>query len=168
MADHTLRTMHPASRKREMLEKKHPGLKPDVEGISQAEWSLLRVLWTEGTATARHLSQLLLNQRGWAGSTVKTLLARLERKGIVRAEKAAHVRGYVYHPLIDEEQAAIQRVGSLVGNTCAMHRGEVLLSIIQHFPLTQNDIDRLQKQLDKKKATAPTSIPCDCEKGCRS
>ncbi len=161
-----MRTMHPASRKREALEKRHPGMGPDIGGVSPAEWSLLRVLWTEKTATARRLSDLLLAQRGWAGSTVKTLLARLEKKGVVRAEQKPRIRGYVYHPLIDEKEASISRAESMMADTCAMHRGTVLLSLVREVPLSRADIAALQAELEKKKGDAPESIPCDCEKGC--
>jgi CopY/TcrY family copper transport repressor len=167
MSDAThLRTMHPASREREQLEKKHPGLGPDVGSISPAEWSVLRVLWTEESATARRLSDLLLNQRGWSGSTVKTLLARLEKKGIVRAQKAEHTRGYVYRPLIDEKTAAIGRADAVFDDTCAMQRGQVLLHLVSRLQLSQADIAALEQELEKKKADAPKSIRCDCEKGC--
>lgn len=159
-----LRTMHPASRERERLEKKNPDLKPDVTDISPAEWTLLRVLWTEGTATARRLSRLLLDR--WSGSTVKTLLARLERKGIVRAEKEPSVRGYVYHPLITEIDAATQRAEAVFGELCAHCRGKVLLSVLEKTALSKPDIEKIQTELDKKEGDAPESIPCDCEKDC--
>lgn len=161
-----MRTMHPASRKREALEKKHPGMGPDIGDVSPAEWSLLRVLWTEKTATARHLSDLLLTQKGWAGSTVKTLLARLEKKGVVRAEQKPNIRGYVYRPLIDEQEASITRAKAMFADTCAMHRGSVLLSLVDDVPLSKDDISALEATLEKKKGDAPESIPCDCEKGC--
>lgn len=164
MATHTFRTLHPASRERELMEKKDPNLAPDIDNVSDAEWSLLRVLWTEKTATARHLSELLFDQRSWSGSTVKTLLARLEKKGIVRAERENNVRGYVYHPLISEEDAARARAHLLFANMCAKRRGGVLIELASTLPLTKADITLLQQTLEERKETAPTSIACDCER----
>src|SRR5882672_7813789 len=63
--------------------------------ISDAEWDVMRVLWTKGAATAREVVDLLAH-RDWSPRTVKTLLSRLKAKGALTYE--AQGKAYVYRP----------------------------------------------------------------------
>ena len=55
------------------------------QGIKETEWDLLGVLWEAERATAREVADALQDSRGWAYSTVKTLLDRMAERGLVRA-----------------------------------------------------------------------------------
>ncbi|HUR27975.1 MAG TPA: BlaI/MecI/CopY family transcriptional regulator [Planctomycetota bacterium] len=52
---------------------------------SDAEWKVLNVLWRKNPANARELL-LLLREEGWAYTTLKTMLTRMEAKGFVRTQ----------------------------------------------------------------------------------
>lgn len=62
--------------------------------ISEGEWSLLEALWTLERATARDVADHLHDQRGWAYSTVKTMLDRMAAKGLVTARQVGNVWEY--------------------------------------------------------------------------
>src|SRR5690348_16137664 len=63
--------------------------------ISEAEWDLLEALWARERATARQLVEDLTVARGWARTTVKTMLDRMEAKGLVTSRRVGNVQEYV-------------------------------------------------------------------------
>lgn len=62
--------------------------------ILETEWDLLDALWTAERATARQVAEALAEKRGWAYSTVKTLLDRMVSKGLVGARQVGPVWEY--------------------------------------------------------------------------
>src|SRR5688572_14966191 len=68
-----------------------------------AEWDLLEALWDLGPATSRQVGEVLEASRGWARSTVKTMLDRMAAKGLVEARKIGPV--WEYRAVVRAEQA---------------------------------------------------------------
>ena len=69
----------------------------DTDSIQDAELAILQVLWeAEEPLPLRRILEILRARRGWADSTVKTLLRRLQQKGAVtlprRGAYAAAIR----------------------------------------------------------------------------
>jgi predicted transcriptional regulator len=56
--------------------------------ISKTEWTVMEALWPLGRATTREIYERLKDSgESWSFSTVKTLLLRLEEKGVVAGSK---------------------------------------------------------------------------------
>ena len=61
--------------------------------VSEAELEVLKALWERGPGTVRELREALGPQgRGWAYTTVQTLLQRLEAKGCVHSARGGAAR----------------------------------------------------------------------------
>ncbi len=71
--------------------------------ISEGEWELLDALWKRGPATARQVAEAVQDSRGWAYSTVKTMLDRMVEKKLVRARQVGHV--WEYAPALEPDEA---------------------------------------------------------------
>jgi BlaI family penicillinase repressor len=65
-----------------------------VPELKDTEWDLLDALWTLERATAREVAEYLHERRGWAYSTVKTLLDRMVERELVTARKVGNVWEY--------------------------------------------------------------------------
>lgn len=63
----------------------------DDSSITQAEWDVLKALWELGPTTARQVADHLRPVRGWAYSTVKTMLDRMRDKQLVHARQVGNV-----------------------------------------------------------------------------
>ena len=72
--------------------------------ISNAEWEVMRVIWTLGQATSRQLIKIMEVKQNWKPATTKTLLGRLVAKDVLETKKEG--RGFIYSPLV-QEQATI-------------------------------------------------------------
>lgn len=67
---------------------------PQRDTLHHTEWDLLEALWELKRATAREVADALREKRGWAYSTVKTLLDRMVEKGTVSRRKVGSVWEY--------------------------------------------------------------------------
>jgi BlaI family penicillinase repressor len=67
---------------------------PDARDILETEWDILDALWTAGRGTAREITEALEKRRGWAYSTVKTMLDRMVEKGLVKGRQVGTVWEY--------------------------------------------------------------------------
>lgn len=74
----------------------------EIDGLTDLQLGVMQVLWKEGEATAAEVRLGLAGTRSLAPTTVATMLARLERKGLV----AHRTRGrkYVFHARVGEEE----------------------------------------------------------------
>ena len=88
---------------------------PDMElriDVTEAERELMEALWRRGPLTPPSFFAEVKRQRAWGDSTIKTLLARLMRKKIVRSER---VEGQlVYRPLVERDTLVASQVDDLV------------------------------------------------------
>lgn len=69
-----------------------------AERISDAEHTVMEVLWDEAPLTAQDVAERIPATRDWTANTVKTLLGRLLAKNIIAYE--ADGRRYLYRPLV--------------------------------------------------------------------
>ena len=71
--------------------------------IQATEWDLLSALWDMERGTAREVCEALEDTRGWAYSTVKTMLDRMVKKGLVEARRVGNV--WEYSPALARQDA---------------------------------------------------------------
>ena len=83
--------------------------------MQDTEWDILGVLWDRGEASARDVTDALASSRGWAMSTVRTMLDRMRQKGLVEGRREAG--GWVYTaavPQVDAQRSAWKRFADTV------------------------------------------------------
>lgn len=135
-------------------------MQPQINEITPSEWDLMRIVWTKGTAQTHELISLLQRKHDWSDSTIKTLLGRLVKKGLLRTTKVG--RKFNYQATVEESTAMDETVEELFAHLCAMKKGSTLAHLVQQTTLTQNDIAQLQQVLSAKAKTAPREVACDC------
>jgi len=131
-----------------------------VSEITPSEWEIMRIIWTKGPVHSRELIDLIQRKRDWTESTVKTLLGRLVKKGLLKTDKVD--RKFIYSTTVGELEAMNLTSQQLFDHLCAMKKGQTIYNLIEHTELTKTDIERLQTLLQQKAKTAPTMVACDC------
>ncbi len=118
----------------------------DRHQLTEVQMSILRLLWSRGEATVTDIWEALHAERGWAQTTVATLLTRLERRGVVthRTEN----RMYVYRPLVTEGDVQHSMVSEL---TERLFDGDVT-ALVSHLLTAQEmgpgDLARVRSMID--------------------
>jgi len=74
-----------------------------IPRISDTEWEVMKVIWTEGSTTADVvIEQLQKQDPTWHPKTAKTLLNRLLKKGALGYDKTG--RAYIYRARVNEKE----------------------------------------------------------------
>lgn len=129
--------------------------------ISDSEWEVMRVIWTMGQSTAKEITDLLSANKNWKTATVKTLLGRLVKKGILQPESQG--KKFIYTPLVSEEATVRSATENLFSHICAKKVGQTIAEMIMEAELTAADIAMLQEALAAKQPVA--TIDCNCIPG---
>ena len=128
--------------------------------ISNAEWEVMRVIWTLGQATSRQLIEIMEVKQNWKPATTKTLLGRLVAKDALETKKEG--RGFIYSPLVQEQATIDAQLMQNFSNICQMDVGKTLAYLVENLNLTQSDIAKITAKLEDKKSSAPEKLECDC------
>jgi BlaI family penicillinase repressor len=116
--------------------------------IHDTEWDLLEALWSRERATAREVAELLAKKRGWAVSTVKTLLDRMVQKELVSARQVGNV--WEYTPAVRPVEARRSAWGELVERAFGGAVAPALHFLAKDAKLSKKDLAALRALLDEK------------------
>jgi BlaI family penicillinase repressor len=116
--------------------------------ISESEWLVMRVLWSNGSLTANEVIEELAGKTKWKPKTVKTLIDRLMRKGAVKFEKEG--RKYRYYPVVSEAQCVATERRSFVRRVYGGTTKPMLAAFLEDAELSIEDISELKKILEQK------------------
>lgn len=70
--------------------------------ISDAEWEVMKIVWQRSPVSVNEVAEALVGKK-WHPKTIRTMLTRLAKKGVV-AHKV-HERIYRYYPLLTKEES---------------------------------------------------------------
>jgi BlaI family transcriptional regulator, penicillinase repressor len=116
--------------------------------IHETEWDLLEVLWAKERATAREVAEVLAKKRGWAVSTVKTLLDRMVKKELVSARQVGNV--WEYTPAVQPVQARRSAWAELVEKAFGGAVAPALHFLAKDARLSKKELAELRELLDRK------------------
>lgn len=126
--------------------------------ITTAEWRIMRVIWTLGSATSRELIDILGESMDWKPATIKTLLRRLVDKDIVATTKQGNK--FIYTAKMQETDTIEITTKQFFDQLCARKVGTAIASLVDESELTAEDIDKIKDALNKKQPVK--EIKCNC------
>ncbi len=121
---------------------------PPRPRISDAEWLVMRVLWTRSPATVNDVHVALEPATGWKLKTVMTLLNRLVKKGVLTFEKVG--RAYHYTPRLKEADCVRAERRSFLQRVYGGALKPMLAHFLEEASLSTEEIDDLKRLLNKK------------------
>jgi BlaI family transcriptional regulator, penicillinase repressor len=102
--------------------------------LGDLQLAIMRVLWGRGEASVAEVHEILEAERGLALTTIATMLAKMEKKGVVGHRALG--RRFFYRPLVDEGQVRRSMVSEL---TSQLFRGDVT-ALVNHL-ISEHEID---------------------------
>ncbi|GAA3629196.1 CopY/TcrY family copper transport repressor [Lactobacillus hamsteri] len=134
-----------------------------VNTISDSEWEVMRIVWTLQSASSTQIIEELQAKKDWTESTIKTLLRRLVKKGLLATKKDG--RRFIYSATVNQTDMMAEAAQELLNRMCDMHKGEVILKLLNDSPISKNDLNKMKKEIAIKEKTAPKMVPCNCLPG---
>ena len=110
----------------------------------------MKAIWKRGSATVAEVADSL-DKSGLAYNTVLTTMRILEDKGYLRHTKPEAGRAFIYHPLVNREEASRNAVRNLLGRFFGNSPGELVLNILDEEELSDAELARIRKKIKEAK-----------------
>lgn len=118
----------------------------DIKNISEAEWKVLEILWANPGMLIGEIRDAL-EESGWSYSTIKTLVLRLTKKGILKTDETQ--KGRRYYPGVDEEATRRSEARNLIDR---IYNGSVRMmfsNLVKDSKLSDNEAEALLDLIEK-------------------
>ena len=127
---------------------KHGALKqgkPPV--LSAQEWKLMELLWAKSPQPAYDLIEALAPREKWHPNTVRTMLARLTRKGVVRTEPYKNL--YLYSAACERERLVATESQSFLERVFGGAIRPALIHFATRQRLSPEEVQEMKRLLDE-------------------
>lgn len=115
--------------------------------LPSSELKVMDYIWDQGTATAKSISEYMLENYEWKKNTTYTVLKNLVSKGaIVRKEP-----NFECVPLITQEQVAKSQTKSLLEKFYNGSISALFSSFLQDEKLSKEVLDEIKTMIEKSK-----------------
>jgi BlaI family penicillinase repressor len=113
--------------------------------ISSAEWEVMKIIWRSGSITAQQVIDALAPSSDWSPATVKTLLNRLLRKGVIEFKKNG--KAYTYSAARTQEQCRKVEAESFLDRVFDGAVSPMLAHFVRSRRLSKADLRELERLL---------------------
>ena len=114
--------------------------------LTELQIALLRLLWDRGELTVGQIWELLYPERKLAQTTVATIVARLQRRGILA--RRSQDRQFVYRPLVSEADVQHSMVSELTEQLFDGDPTALVSHLLSAGDMTPGDLARVRKMLE--------------------
>ena len=135
---------------------------PEPQPVTALQLELLRVLWDRGASTVADVHAVLGGRRRLALTTVGTLLARLEKRGLV--ERLGAARPFAYRASVAESELREARVSELTEQHFAGDASRLVMHLLERGELSREELARVRALLEDAAGGEP---PADDEEETR-
>lgn len=116
--------------------------------ISEAEWKVMKVLWTNAPQSASGIVAELSKTEDWHPNTIKTLISRLQKKNAVGVERNKNL--YLYYPLVSEDACVQAETTSFLDRIFGGSIKPLLVHFAEKEKLSKADLEELRRIIEEK------------------
>ena len=120
----------------------------NVPRISEAEWEVMKAIWAQSPVAATSVMEQLEERMSWKPTTVKTLIARLVKKGAIGFRKEGKM--YSYFPLVKEEDCLRAESRSFLDRLYGGSLQPLIANFLKEERLSKEELDELRRMLDER------------------
>lgn len=113
--------------------------------LFDSELKVMSVLWREGDATAKHISDVLKEETGWNMNTTYTLIKRCIKKGAIRRSEP----NFLCHALIPKEEVQEAETNELINKIYDGSAENLFAALLGRKSISAEQIDRLKQIVDQ-------------------
>jgi predicted transcriptional regulator len=114
---------------------------------TDAELSILRVLWEHGPSTVRQIQQVLDRARPTGYTTVLKLLQIMTEKGLARRDERE--RRHVYRARFTEEQTQQQLLSDLLDRAFAGSTSKLVMQALSSRKTSADELAAIRRLIDE-------------------
>jgi predicted transcriptional regulator len=114
---------------------------------TEAELSILRVLWERGPSTVRQVWEQIHPEQKTGYTTVLKLMQIMAEKGLVKRDEAA--RSHVYEASYSQEQVQRQVIGHVLERLFSGSAPRLVLQALSAKKASREELAEIRRLLDK-------------------
>ena len=117
--------------------------------LFESEWIILQAVWELEPCAAPTVQDALQSKKGWAYTTVKTMMDRMVKKGLLKTEKICNL--YLYRSEITKTQARKSEI------TRTLKRGfngaltPMMQFLVENDELSEEEYHHLERLIKERK-----------------
>lgn len=115
-------------------------------GLGQLELDVMKILWDRGQETVVGVTEALAAQRGYARTTILTVIQRLSKKGFLKRAKVNGV--FHYQPKKPQKTVMANMVRQFVDNFFD-GSGVSLVQCLADSDIPEEELSRIRQVLDQ-------------------
>jgi BlaI family penicillinase repressor len=126
-----------------------------VQELFDSEWAILRVVWKLEPCAAPTVQEELQDKKGWAYTTVKTMMDRMVKKGLLETQRIRNL--YLYSSAVTQSQA---RRGEIMRTVTRAFDGTLtpmMQFLIENDELSEREYSQLENLIKNRKRRKPAS-----------
>ncbi len=120
------------------------------ENLGELELEVMKILWDRGRSSVLQVAENLSKQKGYARTTILTIIQRLHKKGFLKRKKEDGV--YRYEPTQKRQQV----MGRLLSQFIDRVFDGSSTSLVQHLTgaeMSDKELDQIKAILDQARST---------------
>jgi BlaI family penicillinase repressor len=120
----------------------------DNVSLSDLQIAVIRTLWNKPDSSILEVVEALRPKRSLAHTTVATILARLEKRGLVGISKNG--RHHNFHALVSEAQIQRSMVADLLSSLFMGNANNLLKHLVREDEISATDIEQIQDLFNRQ------------------
>jgi BlaI family transcriptional regulator, penicillinase repressor len=122
--------------------------------LSEGEWAIMRVVWEYEPCAAPGVQEALKKERGWAYTTVKTLMDRMVKKGLLETERIRNL--YLYRSAITRSQAQQSEVSKILKRAFSGSTTPMMQFLLEREQLSDEEYRQLESLIRNRRREKET------------
>ena len=124
-------------------------MKKDHLELFESEWTILQKVWELEPCAAPTVHENLQDEKGWAYTTVKTMMDRMAKKGLLKTEKIRSI--YLYHSAVTRSQARTSEITRTLKRAFDGTFTPMMQFLIENDHLSEEEYHHLEHLIKKRK-----------------
>jgi len=117
--------------------------------LFESEWAILQKVWELEPCAAPKVTEALKNEKEWAYTTVKTMMDRMVKKGLLKTEKICNL--YFYKSAVTRDQARKSEISRTLTRAFDGTFTPLMQFLFENDQLSEQEYKNLEKLIKKRK-----------------
>ncbi len=117
--------------------------------FSENEWLILEAVWVQEPCTAPAIQEILQQEKNWAYTTVKTLMDRMVKKGLLKAEKVRTL--YFYRAAVSPRQAKKREISRTLKRAFDGALTPMMQFLLEEESVSDQELDQLEQLIQERR-----------------
>jgi len=117
--------------------------------LFESEWAILQAVWKLEPCAAPTVQEALESEKGWAYTTVKTMMDRMVKKGLLKVEKIRNL--HLYSAAISKPEAQRSEIMKTLKRAFDGTLTPMMQFLIENDELTEAEYRHVERLIKNRK-----------------